>query len=242
MKKFIETLIAAGFVAVAVSAQTGCSDLPSDAVMNGDVGNGDVGSVHLALSSATTVDIPTATYAITGPGGYTHGGMVTSTGGVLSGLVGGVPAGSGYTIELDGTSMDGTVNCSGTQMFIVVTHQTTQVTVPMVCRESLNGGSVSVSDTTDICPVVDGVAAAPMAAASGGTIALMGTAHDKDMGPSPLSYAWTATAGTFDSATKQNPTFTCPTVASPTMVTITLTVSDGGPMCTDSMQLTVTCG
>jgi hypothetical protein len=239
MNKSFEILVAAGIVAFALASQSGCSDMSGDAGTTG-TGDGEIGSVSLALTSGTTVDIPTATYTIMGPGGYMHTGSVTSAGGVLSGLIGGIPAGTGYSIQLDGTSMDGTETCSGNQTFAVVTHQTTQVTVPLVCREVLTGGSVSVTDTTNICPVVDGVAAAPMAAASGGTISLMGTAHDKDMAPSPLAYHWTTTAGTFDNANNQNPTFTCPTVASPTMVTITLTVTDGA--CTDMMSVTVTCG
>jgi hypothetical protein len=240
MNKSIESFIFVGIVALASATWAGCSNMSGDAATNDEPGSGDYGSVRLALSTNTTVDIATASYTITGPGGYMHGGTVSATGGVLSGLVGGIPAGTGFSIALSGTSTDSTVTCSGTATFDVVTHQTTEVTVPLLCREMLSGGSVAVTDTTNICPVVDGVAAAPMTAPSGGTISLMGTAHDKDMGPAPLAYQWTTTAGTFDNAAAQNPTFTCPTVTTATSVTVTLTVTDS--VCTDSMQLTVTCG
>ena len=99
---------------------------------------------------------------------------------------------------------------------------------------------LSVTGTTNICPVVDGISATPNEVAVGSSLALAGVAHDPDNGPSPLSYAWTATSGAFDNAASQAPSFTCTAVGSPT---ITLTVSDGDttPGCPATMTTTVTC-
>lgn len=229
-----------GVVVAMLFGQLGCKDLPSDAVTAGGGGQGS-GSLRLALTAATSVPIGSATYTLTGPGSYSKMGKLGATGGgALSGLVGGIPAGAGYDVKLDGVASDGSATCNGSALFDVMAHATTSVIVPLVCRETLTNGSASVTDTTNVCPVVDGVAADPTAAPGGGAVALTGAAHDKDGAPGPLAHHWTATAGTFDDATAPNPTFTCP--ASNATVTITLTVTDGGPGCSDSMSLTVTCG
>jgi hypothetical protein len=236
-------LAALGLLTAGLFSLVGCSDVPADAALNDGTGVESLGSVHLALSAGTTVPLTSATYTLTGPASFNRTGTIGSAGGgVLSGLIGGLPAGTGYSIKLDGSSTDGSVTCNGTSTFDVAAHATTSVTVPLMCREAVSGGSASVSDTTNVCPVVDGVAAAPMAAASAGAVSLTSNAHDKDSAPGPLAYHWTATAGTFSDANVQNPTFTCPTTTMSTTVTVTLTVTDGGPGCSDLMTLTVTCG
>ncbi len=226
------------------SVGLGCSNLASD-IDTANNGAENLGSVHFALSLAQSgVTISTASYAISGPASYTRSGTLSAVAGTgpLSGLLGGIPAGKGYIITLNGAAADGSATCQGSASFDVTTHATTPVSVPFVCLETLSGGSASITNTTNVCPVVDGVAASPTVAESGGSIALTGVTHDKDNGPAALAPHWTATAGTFDTAAAQNPTFTCPTTVTPVTVTITLTITDGGPGCSDSMSLTVTCG
>ena len=65
-------------------------------------------------------------------------------------------------------------------------------------------------------------------------------AHDPDNGPSPLSYSWTSTSGSFSDPTSAAPTFTC-TVAGG--ATLTVMVSDGDPAagCADKATVVVTC-
>ncbi|HEY4183679.1 MAG TPA: phosphoesterase [Polyangia bacterium] len=74
----------------------------------------------------------------------------------------------------------------------------------------------------------------------GGTIALAGSAHDSDSGPSALTYQWSATGGTISDPTAQNPAFTC---ATPGTATVTLIASDGDsqPGCADKLTAQVTC-
>ena len=69
-------------------------------------------------------------------------------------------------------------------------------------------------------------------------IALSATASAGTMTP---TFAWTATAGTFDNASSATPMFTCP--ATPGPVVITVTASPSAPACptTTSQSVTVTC-
>jgi hypothetical protein len=213
---------------------SGCGDAPSAPVEDSGSGNG---SIALGLTG-TALSFSSATYTMTGPASFNKTGSLTATNGVLSGLIGGVPAGAGYMLALTATTTDGSVTCTGSATFDVIGHTTTSVNIPMVCREAVNGGGVSVTGTANVCPVVDGVGATPPTATVGTSVALTATAHDKDDGPSPLTYHWTATAGTFSDANAQAPTYTCPGTAG--AQTLTLTVSDGSS-CTDMMTLTVTC-
>jgi hypothetical protein len=57
---------------------------------------------------------------------------------------------------------------------------------------------------------------------SGGTVALSGSAT----GSAPLTFLWTASAGTFSSATSATPIFTAPSVAADTTVTLSLTATN----------------
>jgi hypothetical protein len=219
-------------IASAPMFAAGCGDAPPAPIDD----NG-AGSIALGLTG-TSLSFSSATYTMTGPASFNKTGSLTATNGVLSGLIGGVPAGAGYMLSLNATTTDGSVTCTGDATFDVIGHTTTSVSVPMVCREAVNGGGVSVTGTTNVCPVVDGVGATPPTATVGTSVTLTATAHDKDSGPSPLTYHWTATAGTFSDANAQAPTYTCPSTAG--TETLTLTVSDGSS-CTDMMPLTVTC-
>jgi hypothetical protein len=224
-----------GLLAAGSSVVGGCANDSNSAPTAAD---DNTGEVKLALTQSG-LTFTNASYTISGPASFMKAGSINLTNGVISGLIGGIPTGAGYSITLDATATGGAVNCNGTANFDIVAHQTTPVVVPLVCRESVTGGSVSVSDTTNICPVVDGVLATPSSATVSTSVAITSTAHDMDMGPMPLSYHWTATAGTFSDPNVQNPTFTCPATAA--TVTLTLTVADGGPSCTDTMSLTVDC-
>lgn len=199
------------------------------------------GAISFALQIAGGHTIQSASYTIAGPGGYSKTGTIDlSTSATLSATIGGIPAGAGYTIAVSATATDGTTSCAGSATFAVMARQTVTVTVPLACHEAGRNGSVSVNGTVNVCPTVDGIGASPAEAAIGGTIALAGSAHDTDSGPSALSYAWTASSGTLSSATAQNPTFTCTTVG---MATITLSVSDGDPAasCADTVTAQVNC-
>jgi hypothetical protein len=197
----------------------------------------DVGAIGLALQVVPGVTLNSVSYAISGPAGFTRSGTLdTSQATTVSGVIGSLPAGAGFSISLTSTATDGTTQCTGSAPFSVTAHATTGVTVHLLCHEAPKTGGVAVSGTINICPTVDGVAASPAEALVGGTIALGGAAHDTDGAPAALTYHWTASTGTLSDPTAQSPTFTC-TVAG--AVTVTLTVSDGD--CGDTLAAVVTC-
>jgi phospholipase C len=180
-------------------------------------------------------------YTIAGPGGFNKTGTLdVSHSTMVSGTITGLPAGSGYTITLSGTTSDGSTSCLGSATFNVVAHQTAAVAVHLACHQSPTTGSVSVNGTVNVCPVADGISANPAEVLVGYKIALSGLAHDSDHGPSPLAYHWTATSGTLSDASAVSPSFTC-TAAGP--ATVTMAVSDGDTTagCGDQLSLTLTC-
>ncbi|HTA21031.1 MAG TPA: PKD domain-containing protein, partial [Polyangia bacterium] len=199
------------------------------------------GSLSFALTLVPGVTLPSASYTITGPAGFSKMGTINLTSSsTLSALISGIPAGMGYSITVSATASDAVTTCGGSATFNVTAHATTVVTVGLDCHQPATTGSAMVSGVINVCPVVDGLSATPSEVTVGSTIALAAAAHDADNGPSPLTYAWTATGGTLSSATAQNPTLTCTT---PGPVTVSVTASDGDakPGCADTESATVTC-
>jgi Lamin Tail Domain len=196
-----------------------------------------VGGVGLALQVAPGISLGAVSYSITGPGGFARSGAFdTSHSTTPSATIGGLPAGDGFSVALSATASDGATQCAGSAPFSVVAHATTGVTVHLLCHEPSKAGSVLVNGSLNVCPVVDGVSATPDEVLVGSSIALAGAAHDADGAPAPLTYHWTASAGTLSDASAASPTFTCTTGGA---ATITLAVSDGD--CGDSQSVTVTC-
>jgi subtilisin-like proprotein convertase family protein len=107
------------------------------------------------------------------------------------------------------------------------------IRAPFVCSASCGGGNLP--------PVAN---AGPDAAANSCTAVTLngGMSSDPDNGPSPLSYAWSQTAGptvVINGASTSAPSFEAPNVASSAMLTFQLTVSDGLAMASDSVVITV---
>jgi hypothetical protein len=187
------------------------------------------------------VVINSVSYTIIGPNGFSKTGSIDlSAATAFSATIGGIPAGNGYSISLSATAADGSTSCAGSASFNVTARATTSVTVSLDCHQTPSTGSVSVNGKTNICPVIDGVSANPSQVNVGSTIALSGAAHDSDGGPSPLSYKWSATSGSFDDATLANPVFKCTAIG---VSTITLVASDGDTSanCADTLTTSVTC-
>ena len=110
---------------LAVGAFQGCS--PNRPSRN----NGDeaVGSVGLALQLGPGQTLNTVAYTITGPNNFTKTGTLdVSHSNTVSGTIGGIPAGNGYTIALNGTTTNGGTTCLGSAMFNIAAAQTTMVT------------------------------------------------------------------------------------------------------------------
>jgi acid phosphatase len=203
--------------------------------------NGPTGDIGLALQIAGGATLSSVSYQISGPNGFMRSGSFdVSQSSTISGTIGAIPAGTGFSITLSGTSIDGGTTCGGSASFDVTAGKTTTVPVALDCHEAHRTGSVLVNGSINVCPLVDGVDASPAEAFVGATISLSATAHDSDHGPSALTYAWSAASGTFGSPSAANTTFTC---AAPGPVTVTVTVSDGDPSssCADKSSTTINC-
>ena len=202
---------------------------------HGDAANEDAGAVELALMAAPGVTVSSFAYSITGPNNYS-GSINVAGSSTVSATIGGIVAGTGYSITLTGTSVDGQTTCRGMSApFNVGAGTTAMAGVAISCHQPPKTGSVLVTGTINVCPTIDAVSANPPA---GNTIALFGAAHDPDAAPQALSFSWTSAYGTFSSATAQNPTFTC---AAPGTASLTLTVSDGDATCNTTFNLPVVC-
>lgn len=214
----------------------GCSSSAGEAASEAE----NTGSVGLELHLGPGLTLAEVSFTVVGAAGFTKSGSLTvSESTTLSGLIGGLPVGS-HTITLSGVTRDGTTSCVGSASFDVAAHETALASVHLLCHQAPTTGSVSVSGTLDVCPVLDGISSSALEALVGGTIELSAQAHDADNGPSSLSYAWSASSGTISDATLAAPSFTCTT---PGTATITLTVSDGDSAaeCAAQSSLKVTC-
>jgi hypothetical protein len=198
-------------------------------------------AIGLSLQIAPGSDVSSVQYVISGPAGFSTSGTIdVSDSSTISATLSPIPAGSGFSITLSATSTQPGTTCSGSASFDVAAHQTTPVTVHLLCHEAARTGSVLVNGALNICPSIDGINANPDEALVGSSIALGAMAHDSDQGPASLSYVWTAVGGTLSDPSSPNPQFTC---VAPGTATITVTVSDGDPApnCADTSSVTVSC-
>jgi PKD domain len=201
----------------------------------GGAGGPERGGVALQISPG--VNVTSATYAISGPGGFTTTGTlaVGATANVIVNITG-LPVGSGYTVNVAAVASDGMTTCTGSANFNVTSPpMTAPVAVHLTCGP---GGIAGVTESTDVCPILDGIDASPAGVRVGGSVALTATAHDLDGGPGAITFTWTATGGSLSDASSATPTFTC---TAPGTFTLTVAIADGNPACVDSLSVDVTC-
>jgi hypothetical protein len=225
---FASLVVGVGLMAVLAGEQTGCS--------SGSGGNGPAGSsqsestgsvgMQLTLPGGETLNI--VTWTITGPNGAStlvqQGTVNVQNTSTIAFTVGGIPAGSGYSVTITGTTTDGSFTCSGSATFSVTARTTTNVAVLLRCSApGADAGSAAFSGQPFNCATANGIAASPSEATVGSSVALTATPASAP-NPAAVTYAWSAPNGTFSAASGQSTSFTCTT---PGPVTITLTVGDG---------------
>ena len=212
-------LAAVGGVSVAGAQVVGCSSPGTSPVggstpaqaSGGDPGAAsgeNAGSVGMALTLPGGAVINSVNWTVTGPNG---GATVVQTGTVNVGnsqtitfVVGGIPAGAGYSIALSGQSTDGSVTCAGSAQFATTARTTTNVSVALQCSTpTADAGSALVNGTTFNCAAWNSAAASPAETTVGNSVTLAASAT----GPNPagLTYAWSTTGGT-GSGTIDTPT------------------------------------
>lgn len=223
--------VVVGVVAAVLSLAVGCAAEPDPPM----------GSMNMDLTIAPGVTIDTVNWTISNATtGFTQSGSTdVRFSSVLAFQIGGLPAASGYTISLSAMSADGAFSCSGSAGFDVSALATTPINLQLNCSAAPSGeGSVVVTGTTQVCATVSSISASPLETSVNTPISLsaFGSA-----GTLPVSFTWTATAGTFDNPLSASPTFTCPATAGP--VTISVTVSPSAPSCNTvtTQSVTVAC-
>lgn len=199
------------------------------------------GTVEMDLQIGPSVTINSVNWTISNAtSGFTRSGTVdVRFSNKLNFLAAAIPAGSGYSIVLAATSADGVFSCTGTASFTVTAGGITPISLTFTCSTAPGGqGGIVVVGTTQVCANLDSVGVSPLETAVNTPIALSATAS---AGTVPTTFAWSATAGTFNNAAIAAPTFTCPSTPGP--VTITVVVSPSGPSCptVTTQSVTVEC-
>jgi phospholipase C len=201
--------------------------------------NAGLGSVDIAFVQGG-LTLTSVNYSITGPNNFSKTGSINvASSNTISTIIGGLPAGNGFTITLTATGTDGT-GCGGSAPFNVTAGTVTAVSVVLDCHQPANTGSIAVNGTINVCPTLESLSASPAEVAVGSSLSLSAAAVDPDSGPSPLTYSWTASSGTLTGANTVSPSFKCLTTGS---ATVMVTVSDGDPMasCAAQGSVQVTC-
>lgn len=218
-------------LALGVSVQlAGCSSEPLD-----NAGSEQVGSLGFNLEVAPGVTLNSVTYTITGNGFEKSGTIDTSGSPTITGTIGGIPAGNGYTITLTATSVEGDTTFTGSANFNVTAGETTSVSIHLRGVGTSANGSVSVNGILNVVPVIDELTVTPQAVYVGGSVTLKAVARDPDEWPSPLSYYWSTTGGVVDNPIQPDATLTS---ATPGTFTVKLTVSDGDGAATVTRTVT----
>src|SRR5690606_38221975 len=88
----------------------------------------------------------------------------------ISATIGGIPAGSGYTITLLATSVEDETSFTGSAKFDVTAGHTTPVTVHLKGVGASNNGSVAVNATLNLAPVVDELTVTPQTVFVGSSV------------------------------------------------------------------------
>jgi phospholipase C len=202
------------------------------------------GTVGMQLTLPAGEQVNTVSWTITGP---SVASTVVQSGTVnvansqsISFEVGGIPAGTGYSIALSAVTSDGTATCSGSTTFAIAARTTTNVSVQLQCATAPSeAGSALVTGNTFNCATWNSVTASPSSVLVNTSLAVSASALAPN--PSAITYSWTASAGTFANANAASTSYTCPTTAG--TETLTLTVGDGptnGGTCGAASTTTVT--
>jgi lamin tail-like protein len=194
----------------------------------------DMGSLGLELALSPEVELASVAWQVTGNGFSKAGSADVSDSESVSLLIGGIPAGNGFTMTLSGSAAG--FGCTGSATFDVRAGETTRVALTLRCRPPRSTGGVVVDGQTNVCPTIDALSAAPLLVNVGGRVRLEAEASDLDAAPSALTYSWQSDAGPISGASSAAATLTCAVAGAHG---VSLTVSDGD--CSDTLAISVTC-
>src|SRR5580658_7409988 len=170
-----------GLLAAASAHLSACSsDTKGPQGQSTEDGTGSVG-MNLSLPGGEVVN--SVSWTITGPNGFSKSSSFSVQGSTtISFTVGGLPAGTGYTVSISATTVDGSVTCLGSGTFSVTAGATSTVNVLVQCNApNTTTGTANINGTTFNCATANGASASPSEAAVGSPMALSATAT----GPNP---------------------------------------------------------
>ncbi|MHA7633771.1 kelch repeat-containing protein [Corallococcus sp. M7] len=181
--------------------------------------SGDTGTARFTVAAPQSLasDITRVVVTSGGTGIPSVSVELAPTNGVWGGIIGNIPAGADRSFLAQAFDAGGTLRFKGSASGItLLADQTTLVAITL---QQLNPPPPFDNEA----PLIDFVTVSPSSVAAGGTVSLSAAAHDPNPGDT-LSYAWSATAGTFASTTEPFTSWTAP--ASTGLQTLTLTVTD----------------
>ena len=199
-------------LALSTLALASCANMPSNVS-----GPDQRGQIVVALATPAGIAVSSFSWEVTSSTNQVlaSGSSSSVVSGIAPSLIIGLPAAVGDLVSMDATTGSG-VHCKGTSNpFNIVAGQTNPVSVNLNCDSSrMDGGTGSIVVTGvlvsgDNCPALSGWTLSPQsAAANGGKIDVSVAATDADTGDT-LTYAWSATAGTFVGASLATTQYTC---------------------------------
>jgi hypothetical protein len=196
------------------------------------------GAFGVAAAIIAGVEVAEVTYVVSGNGINPLTGSIplTDPSATISTQIGGLPAGTGYTVTLNATSVSGGIFCTGSAVFDVLLGQTTPVDLVMTCSSANDGGTILVGLDSSVsqCPNLNAGQSASFELMVGESMLVDLAASDADT--ASLTFSWYASLGTVSTPNESSTTFEC-TAAGTAL--LTLTVSDG--RCVDSEEFTITC-
>jgi hypothetical protein len=202
-----------------------CSSGPSRAPADGSAevvaSTADALSASSVASLNVTVSAPDIANPITK--------KFVRTMGVWQGIIGGIPVGTGRTFTANAYDATNSLIFSGTTNNVTIVAGP-MTSVAMVLEQVNPPPPFSVQ-----VPWIDSMVVSATALAPGATITLTAAAHDPDP-TDPITYSWSAPAGTFGSPGSASTTWTAP--ATQGVQTITLQVTDSHNL-TASMTVAV---
>ncbi|MET0285404.1 MAG: hypothetical protein ABW352_13070 [Polyangiales bacterium] len=196
-----------------------------------------LGDVLLGLALPDGSNVSVVDYVISRSGSEVRSGtMQVGADGRASVSISGLTAGAGYQVKLTATRTTGAA-CQGEATFTVIDNQTVDVNVVLQCDDLSGDGNVTITGSFNLCPKLGATSASPLTVAIGASTSLTVAASDKD--GDPVSYAWTATDGSFSAPTGASTQYIC---ASAGEKELKVSFTDGAQRgCTKSAVVKITC-
>ena len=201
-------------------------------LLNSGSGNNGGASIAVRGNALSISDVTRVTISVTGPGINTPVVQdLVQNGSEWQGVLGGIPAGANRTFTAQAFDINNVLIYEGTAGGITIAPG--QPPAIVILLQEVNPPA----PFTNAAPIIDALTASGSQAAPGSSVRLNLAAHDPNPGD-VLTYAWTATGGSFNDATIADPVWTAPSTTG--LYTLSVTVADQlGAAATISLDIDV---